>query len=84
MRKKYLKNAWLTPAELVVIKFGGYRQVAEMMQLTYSCVHYWVRSGGNIPSQYQAILLEHAKLHNIDLSADQIIKGGIYVRLNFD
>lgn len=83
MPKKKLK---LTPAELVIKRFGGVRPLARELAKSPSTISLWKsRHGGRIPNRSvnygdpkgtHIQLLELAKKQAIPLTADELINGG--------
>lgn len=75
-------NSPLTPAELVVRRFGGTRRLARLMGRHASTISRWTLpkdrggTGGLIPSGEQRALLALAAQHDIELSASELILGG--------
>ncbi len=71
----------MSPAELVIEKFGGARPLARELSIDHTSVLRWPKpreqrgSGGNIPSKYHAKILKLAEVHGIDLSANELIFG---------
>lgn len=71
----------MTPAEIVIEKFGGVRPLARALKIDHSSVSRWAMtkgkrgSDGKIPSKYQAQLLRLAESLGIDLSASELIFG---------
>lgn len=71
----------MTPAELVIEKFGGVRPLARELSIDHSSVARWPKpknergSGGLIPAQYHARLLDIAKERGITLTALELVYG---------
>ncbi len=63
-----------TPADLLVEKFGGHKQVAEILGIDLSRIYRWTYpadaggTGGLIPQKHQVPLLNKAKELGIELS----------------
>jgi len=70
-----------TPAEVVIAKFGGVRELARALGKDPSTVHRWNTpaekggTGGRVPSKVQTRLLELARQRGVALSADDLITG---------
>lgn len=71
----------MTPAELVIQKFGGVRSLARKLDIDHSSVARWPKpkaergSNGLIPSQYHTRLLDMALHEGIELTAHDLIYG---------
>jgi hypothetical protein len=76
----------LTPAELVIRRFGGVRPLARELDKSPSTISLWrSRHSGKIPNRSETLgdpkgthirLLELAKKRDIPLTADELINGG--------
>lgn len=75
----------LTPAELVIARFGGVRPLAREIDRNPSTISLWKsRHQGRIPNRSEngdpkgthIRLLELAKKRSIPLTADELINGG--------
>lgn len=64
----------MNAAKLVIEKFGGQSQLAEMLGKGQSTVAYWVKAGA-VPTKWQPKLLELAAERNIDLSPSDFMKS---------
>ena len=76
----------MTPAEIVISRFGGVRELARLMNKDPSTVWRWQAPvaqggmGGRIPSTAQARLLGMARERGIPLTADELVIGSSVVR----
>jgi len=75
----------LTPADLVIARFGGVRPLARNIGKNPSTISLWrTRHSGKIPNRSEKgdpkgthiRLLELAKKNKIQLTADELINGG--------
>jgi len=72
-------NDHLDPANTVISKVGGFDAVAEITGAHVSRVYRWTYpaerggTGGTIPQRYHRTLLDYARGHSIDLSAEDFI-----------
>lgn len=71
----------MTPAELVIQRFGGVRPLSRLLKLHHSSVVRWPQPkprglGGFIPSRLHQPLLQLAKDHDVQLTPDELIYGG--------
>lgn len=63
-----------TPADIVIVKFGGHQAIADILNCDVSRVYRWTYSserggtGGRIPNRHQNTLLVEAKARGIDLN----------------
>jgi hypothetical protein len=70
-----------TPAEVVILRFGGVRILARLLKKDPSTIHRWrmpaSKGGldGRVPSAIQARLLEVADDVGVHLTADDLILG---------
>ncbi|HEY5970445.1 MAG TPA: GIY-YIG nuclease family protein [Pseudoxanthomonas sp.] len=70
-----------SPAQVVIERFGGVRNVARAIGYNPSSVTRWQRdsgaigTGGRIPSSVQQLLLDKAKELGIQLSIDELLHG---------
>lgn len=53
-------------------RFGGTRKMAERLDLAPSTVQSW-KSEGHIPAKHQPMVLDKAREHGIEISAEDII-----------
>lgn len=71
----------LTPAECAYEAFGGVRETARALGLTFGTVSRWRQSRhrqlspGSIPQHHIKLLLERAKERNIRLTLEELIFG---------
>lgn len=71
----------MRPADIVISRFQGVRPLARLLGKDPSTIHRWrmpaAKGGldGRVPSQVQVRLLELAKEHGVDLTADELISG---------
>lgn len=71
----------LRPADIVISRFDGVRPLARLLGKDPSTIHRWrmpaAKGGldGRVPSQVQVRLLELAKEHGVELTADELISG---------
>ena len=64
----------MTPAEIVIQKFGGVSVLADKLGVRAASISYWqTRGNGRIPSKWQSELLRLAHKNNIPLSAADLI-----------
>lgn len=77
------KSTQLTPAELVVARFGGVRKLGRMLHIDPSSISKWIARGGKIPNSSRPDgndthqgLLELAKKEGVKLTAEELIQGG--------
>lgn len=75
----------LTPADLVIKRFGGVRPLARLLEKNPSTISLWRsrhmgripnRSGRGDPRGTHLQLLELAKSQQVALTADELINGG--------
>ncbi len=75
----------LTPADLVIARFGGVRPLARELHMSPSTISLWrSRHGGKIPNTSangdpkgtHLRLLDLAKKRRVELTADELIYGG--------
>lgn len=73
----------LTPAELVVVRFGGVRRLGRLLKQDPSSISKWIERGGRIPDTNRCHkdgthrkLLELAKTMGITLTSDELTYGG--------
>lgn len=69
----------LTPARLAANRFGGGRKLSRMLEGSPYRVGQWIARGGDIPNGdgTHKRLLALAKQHNVRLTPDEIINGGV-------
>lgn len=71
----------MRPADIVISRFHGVRPLARLLKKDPSTIHRWkmpAKKGGldgRVPSQVQVRLLELAKEHGVELTADELISG---------
>jgi hypothetical protein len=70
----------MTPAELVIARFGGVRPLARHLELDHSSVARWPKKkprglGGLIPSRLHKELLDLAVRLSVPLSAEELVYG---------
>lgn len=71
----------MTPAELVIERFSGVCALARLLGKNPSTISRWKKpreeggTGGLVPSQSQARLLELARELGIDLTAAELVSG---------
>ncbi len=79
------KKPILTPAELVIVRFGGVRPLSRLLGMSPSTVCTWkTRNMGKIPNTSEngdargthLRLLDLAKERKIQLTANELIYGG--------
>lgn len=76
-----VESADLRPADIVISRFHGVRALARLLAKDPSTIHRWrmpaAKGGldGRVPSQAQVRLLELAKEHGVELTADELISG---------
>lgn len=75
----------LTPADLVIQRFGGVRSLARALDKNPATISLWrSRHQGRIPNRSESgdpkgthlVLLDLAKKKSIQLTADELINGG--------
>lgn len=72
----------MTPAELVINRFGGVRKLARLLGKDPSTIHRWKqpkeRGGldGRVPSSQQVKLLDLARAQGVALTAGELVVGG--------
>ena len=64
----------LNPVEYVIYMFNGVRQTARIIGKNPSSVCEW-KKRGLIPNSSQSVILEKAKEHNLDITANDLILG---------
>lgn len=77
------RSPQLTPAALVVARFGGVRKLGRMLDIDPSSISKWIARGGKIPNSSREDgrdthqgLLELAKKEGVRLTAEELIQGG--------
>lgn len=77
------KSARVTPAQLVAIRFGGVRKAGRLLGSEF-IVSKWIERGGRIPNSGNSSavrnydrLLQIAKEHDVKLTMDEILNGGV-------
>lgn len=73
----------LTPAELVVARFGGVRELGRLLEQDPSSISKWIERGGRIPDTTRCHeegthrrLLLLAKMMRVELTSEELIFGG--------
>lgn len=75
----------MTPADIVITRFGGVRPLARLLGKDPSTIHRWKMPAskgglnGRVPSSVQLPLLELARQRGIALTADELINGDNFV-----
>src|SRR5258708_7458005 len=69
----------MNAAQTIVEKFGGPAKLAKLVGKGQSTVQYWIKTGA-IPAKWQAVLLQLAQEHNVDLTAGDFVKVPEIVR----
>jgi adenosylmethionine-8-amino-7-oxononanoate aminotransferase len=73
----------LSPAELLVARFGGVRPLARVIDKHPSIVMRWKTpverggGGGIVPVKLMPRILEIAQEKGVKLTADELIRGGV-------
>lgn len=76
----------MTPADIVISRFGGVRSLARLLRKDPSTIHRWKQPtdkgglGGRVPSAVQVTLLELAKEKGIGLTPTELVLGSITIR----
>ena len=71
----------MTPADIVITRFGGVRKLARLLGKDPSTIHRWRMASekggleGRVPSIAQRQLLDLAKVMMVELTADELING---------
>lgn len=69
----------MTPADIVISRFGGVRPVARLLSKDPSTIHRWKQPpdkgglGGRVPSAVQGELLRLAQEHSVELNSDDLV-----------
>lgn len=73
------RSQGLEPASSIVAKLGGEAKVAEITGTAFTAPYRWQYgrekggTGGTIPQRYHRTLLDYAREHEIDLSAEEFL-----------
>lgn len=71
----------MTPADIVISRFGGVRPLARLLGKDPSTIHRWKQPAekggldGRVPSAVQVRLLELASLHGVALTPAELVLG---------
>lgn len=81
MSNAAIQRQRLTPAALVIARFGGVREVARQLGVFPSTISRWqadypAGTGGSVPNARHADLLRRAKAAGVRLTKDELLMGG--------
>jgi hypothetical protein len=75
----------MTPADIVISRFGGVRPLARLLGKDPSTIHRWKQPAekggldGRVPSAVQRRLLELAREHGVALTPADLVLGNNFV-----
>jgi hypothetical protein len=74
----------VSPAELIVARFGGVRPLGRLLNIDPSAISKWISRGGRIPNnrggrkeEMHRALLTLAEKRKVKLTAEELIYGGV-------